>query len=133
MLGFIINSQKKTKAMNECASLWINYIRQGTYWIYHQELDEAYQNLFNIMKKMGGFKEIIEKHNITSDKMLDVSSRMVELGYGNGLYKNGDFLPVGLVSFGETLDFIFENWERLENSSNDEFCDIIEAAISHIK
>lgn len=97
----------------------IDSIRKKGYWKYMHELDEAFEKLFNHMMTMSGYYEILSSHNATSQDLSKIAWRIYLSGYE---YYKRDFLPVYLVSFGDSLDYLLDNKESINN-------EVIEEAI----
>lgn len=83
-------------------------IRKKGYWKYMHELDEAFEKLFNHMMTMRGYYEILSSHNATSQDLSKIAWRIYLSGYE---YYKKDFLPIALVSFGDSLDYLLDNKE----------------------
>ena len=64
------------------------------------------------MKKMPGFHEILEQHQVTPELLKHIEARIACLGYPE--IKNY-YIPVALISIGKPLNYILSNKEEVLN------------------
>lgn len=88
--------------------------------------EEAFEDLFRCMQQMPGYTEIIQIHRTSPKEIYKISSR-ISLAYD---YMNGHYLPVALVSYGNTLDFILCNKDSILNFGISEIESVVEQAIT---
>lgn len=115
-------SANKTICMNACAMLWMDIeMKKATYAESESALHKAYENLYYAMNAMEYYQQVMELYNITSDDLLDISKKVIDEGYGNAMYKNRDYLPVGVVSLGQAPEFMFKYKAVMDHLSGSEY------------
>lgn len=133
---FLAKSFKKTRIINRIVKLMNTSITDfkaknsnlGMFEAVQKKaemLDEEFDELFNCMMSMDGLNVVLQKHNTSGKELNQISSRILCAGYG---FQGKDFLPVALVSFGNTLDYILTNKNEILNYSNDEIKKVVEVA-----
>ena len=115
-------SANKTICMNACAMLWMDIeMKKATYDESENALHKAYENLYYAMNAMTYSQQVMELYHITPDDLLDISKKTIDEGYGRAMYKNRDYLPVGVVSLGQAPAFMFKYKAVMDHLSGSEY------------
>ena len=130
LLSFFLLSVKKTKTMNKIAKLMLNPNLSSLQKIMREKekIDKAFESLYRTMSLMPGFSDILEKHNARSEDLKKIAYRVLLAGYM--FAKNGDYIPVAVISFGKPLDHVLTHKEKIVNYSNKEIIEVIEETIT---
>ena len=125
----ILDSMKKSRVMKKIERLMKTPITGFQDMMIRNEREtKLFEELFLIMMKMNGSKQVIMKHSATAEDIHNLSSRLsMFIGY----YR-GDYLPVSLVSFAPTLDHLLANKDQIMNHSYVEVLQVVEKAIAKL-
>ena len=130
MLSFFVLSAKKTIAMDRVKKLMLSPV--ATNWkalIAHDEaLGKAFDKLYNIMKTIPGYSNILENHNATSEDLRKIAIMTQMAGYT--FARNGDYIPVAVISFGHALNYVLTHKDKIVNYSDAETIEVIDVAIT---
>lgn len=88
--------------------------------------EALFSELFYVMKKIDGLKQVIEKHRTNPEEVYSLANR-ISCFVG---YYQGDYLPVSLVSFASSLDYLLSEKDALLNYSEREAMAVIKVAIT---
>ena len=124
------NSLRKSKIMKKIEKLMQphhNYDFKAMMDRYRQEA-ALFQELYDVLMKMDGSRDILKKYNATPKDLRDIASSISMVA---GYYK-GDYLPVALVSFAFPLEVMLANKDTITNCGFDEVRQILEVAISKL-
>ena len=125
----IFDSMKKSRVMKKIVNLMESPITGFQDMMTRKDKEkELFDELFQIMLRMNGLKQVIQKHNATPEEIQKISGR-ISLIIG---HYHGDYLPVSLVSFASTLDCLLENKDLIMNYGYDEVQQVVEMAVKRL-
>lgn len=125
----LMKSFKKSKIMKQIEKIQTKPYDTSSFramMLRSDEEDKAFEELFTCMSQLPGCAEVLQKHRTSAAEIQSISSR-ISLAYD---YRNGHYIPVSLVSFCDTLDYLLTNKDSILKHGVVEMQPIIDRAIA---